>query len=29
MLEWGAPVDDLTYLDFKQQDYTGAGWRRS
>ena len=23
-LEWGAPVDDLTYLDFKQQDYTGA-----
>jgi predicted acetyltransferase len=24
MLQWGAPVDDLTYLDFKQQEYTGS-----
>lgn len=23
MLEWGAPVDDLTYLNFKEQKYTG------
>ncbi len=23
-LEWGAPGDDLTYLDFKQQEHTGA-----